>query len=365
MSGDGFFTFTDADPSQWLPKGIVDEREEHDAGAYASFALPQGSASRSASDDNSRGSFDSFGVKSKVLGSVLYDDEGLIPPGLGGHAYVDKSTSPKSTASPTAAFVADAEFGAAAASGSRLRGPSGPRRAGQGVEEEEQQVASIEVMANGGLRLRVTLLAAGFVIGASGASIREIMRHTGSTIQSWTQQPEMGVYHRPCRVFCIQGLPESVMAASNIIHEAVERYKELCEGKRRGEFVQRLQYIRGVEFSYQPPPKNAVPNAASVNGATRQGTNPLLMPRQPTNAANETMRLLAAAQAQRAAMQHYQNLAAQSYAAGLAAGAKRGHVPAISAMSAMPDSENPFAAAQMPNPSDFFTAFSAQTRPNV
>ena len=133
MSGDGFFTFTDADPSQWLPKGIVDEREEHDAGAYASFALPQGSASRSASDDNSRGSFDSFGVKSKVLGSVLYDDEGLIPPGLGGHAYVDKSTSPKSTASPTAAFVADAEFGAAAASGSRLRGPSGPRRAGQGA----------------------------------------------------------------------------------------------------------------------------------------------------------------------------------------------------------------------------------------
>jgi hypothetical protein len=42
-----------------------------------------------------------------------------------------------------------------------------------------------------------------------------------------------------------------------------------------------------------------------------------------------------------------------------------GHVPAISAMSAMPDSENPFAAAQMPNPSDFYTAFSAQTRPNV
>ena len=112
MSGDGFFTFTDADPSQWLPKGIVDEREEYDAGAYASFALPQGSGSRSASDDNSRGSFDSFGVKSKVLGSVLYEDEGLIPPGFGGHAYVDKSTSPKSTASPTAAFVADAEFGA-------------------------------------------------------------------------------------------------------------------------------------------------------------------------------------------------------------------------------------------------------------
>ena len=36
-------------------------------------------------------------------------------------------------------------------------------------------------------------------------------------------------------------------AAPEIVHQAVERYKELCEGKRRGEFVQRQQRIRGVE----------------------------------------------------------------------------------------------------------------------
>ena len=224
--------------------------------------------------------------------------------------------------------------------GVNRKGPSGPRRAGQGVEEEEQQVASIEVMPNGGLKLRVTLLAAGFVIGSSGASIREIMRHTGSTIQSWTQHPEVGGYHRPCRVFCIQGLAESVIAASNIIHEAVERYKELCEGKRRGEFVQRLQYIRGVEFSYQPPPKNAMPNAASVNG------QPILNGRLPATLLGsnhaETMKLLAAAQAQQAALQHYQNLAASSYAAGLAAGAKMGQ---LNSFGADVTTANPYGAA--------------------
>lgn len=35
------------------------------------------------------------------------------------------------------------------------------------------------------------------------------------------------------------------------------RYKDLCASKRRGAFVQRQQCIRGVEFSYQPPPRTA------------------------------------------------------------------------------------------------------------
>lgn len=78
--------------------------------------------SRSASDDNFRGLFDLFGVKLKVFGSVLYDDEGLILLGFGGYVYVDKLMLSKSTASSTAAFVADAEFGAAAVSGLRLCG---------------------------------------------------------------------------------------------------------------------------------------------------------------------------------------------------------------------------------------------------
>ena len=39
----------------------------------------------------------------------------------------------------------------------------------------------------------------------------------------------------------LPGQRKAVGAASEIIHQAVERYKELCEGKRRGEFVQRQQ----------------------------------------------------------------------------------------------------------------------------
>lgn len=304
MSMDGFFSYTENDPSLWLPKGIVDGTDDS---TTVPFALP-GGLSPPTETENSE--VQEMARRAKMT-SILPDEQSLLL-GYAAQALVEQQTVANGGIGGTHAPAADELNGALTG---RLRGPSGPRRAGQGVEEEEQQVASIEVMANGGLRLRVTLLAAGFVIGASGASIREIMRHTGSTIQSWTQPPEAGVYHRPCRVFCIQGNPESVMAASNLIHEAVERYKELCEGKRRGEFVQRLQYIRGVEFSYQPPPKNVVPNAASVN-VSRTGN--LTSP----NAANETLQLLAAAQAQRDAMQHYQNLAASSYAAGLAAGAK-------------------------------------------
>ncbi len=151
------------------------------------------------------------------------------------------------------------------------KGPSGPRRAGEGVEEEEQAVVAMEWLPGGGLQLCVTLLAAGFVIGSSGASVREITQHTGAVIQSWTQQPQPGGYHRPTRIFRLQGPRKSVASASEIIHQAVERYKELCEGKRRGEFVQRAQRIRGVEFSYQPPPRSAAPQAAALGGVKGAG----------------------------------------------------------------------------------------------
>ena len=151
------------------------------------------------------------------------------------------------------------------------KGPSGPRRAGEGVEEEDQAVVAMEWLPGGGLQLCVTLLAAGFVIGSSGASVREITQHTGAVIQSWTQQPQPGGYHRPTRIFRLQGPRKSVASASEIIHQAVERYKELCEGKRRGEFVQRAQRIRGVEFSYQPPPRSAAPQAAALGGVKGAG----------------------------------------------------------------------------------------------
>jgi len=60
------------------------------------------------------------------------------------------------------------------------------------------------------------------------------------------------------------------------------------------------------------------------------------------------MKMLAAAQAQRAAMQHYQTLAASSYAAGLAAGAKMGQLPSMGDNS----------QGSYPAPGDFFSTFS-------
>lgn len=52
-----------------------------------------------------------------------------------------------------------------------------------------------------------------------------------------------------------------VQAAVALIEQAVAKYKDLCDCKRRGEFVQREHMINGVEFYYQPPPRKAFANA--------------------------------------------------------------------------------------------------------
>ena len=99
-----------------------------------------------------------------------------------------------------------------------------------------------------GARVRVTLLAAGFVIGASGASVRELSMKTNTTIQSWTEAPGgrdvrtrwhenhghfSGKVANPTRVFRIKGTAESVSDAASIIREAVARYNELCADKKK------------------------------------------------------------------------------------------------------------------------------------
>ena len=321
MNPDYFLSSSDTYPSQWLPKGIVDGEDDSSTLIFVRHTLPSWKLK-----GLTRGGIGGPQMQldnSKVVGSVLYDVEGLLPT-VSQSTVVEPSTSPKSTThlggEPSDNFAGGARSRSFRSS---TRGSGcGRREAASGVYRDHAK-RRIEVASDVTRRW--------FCHRASGASIREIMRHTGSTIQSWTQQPEEGVYHRPCRVFCIQGNPESVLAASNIIHEAVERYKELCEGKRRGEFVQRLQYIHGVEFSYQPPPKNVVPNAASVNGvgtgfARQGGSNPLLS-RQTGNGKpmNDTMRYMAL-QAQQHALQREQSAMQQAYAAGLAAGAKMSHV---------------------------------------
>lgn len=124
-----------------------------------------------------------------------------------------------------------------------------------------------------------------------------------------------GSYRRPTRVFRIQGRKRAVQAAAEIIQEAVQRcgphwplplpsqhlqsssrgaigassepppsppprvpppppaalsYRELNESKMRGEFVQRQQIIRGVEFSYQPPPRANMTGQASAGSPARR-----------------------------------------------------------------------------------------------
>ncbi len=58
-----------------------------------------------------------------------------------------------------------------------------------------------------------------------------------------------------------------MQTAVALIEQAVAKYKDLCECKRRGEFVQREHIINGVEFYYQPPPRKAFALAAAAAAA--------------------------------------------------------------------------------------------------
>jgi len=192
------------------------------------FALKGGSTSSST---------DAFALTSDV-DAILNGGKPFVPSAAGA---IPASELAKSTATTTPV----------------VQGPSGPRMPGQGVEEQEQVVVSTETDENGGVRVRVTLLAAGFVIGNAGASVREITQHTGASIRSWTQPAEyfFGGFSRPTRVFCVEGDPAAIAEATELIYAAVDRYRALCEMKKRGEFVQRSQKIKGVEFLFQPPPR--------------------------------------------------------------------------------------------------------------
>lgn len=110
--------------------------------------------------------------------------------------------------------------------------------------------------------LHVTLLASGFVIGPRGTSIRDICNRTNTDIRSWT---ENGL-PRPVRVFVIAGARTAVTDALDIICQAVDRYKALCEGALAGRCVTRQQHVAGIDFMYQPPPRAAVPHAAALRG---------------------------------------------------------------------------------------------------
>jgi hypothetical protein len=135
---------------------------------------------------------------------------------------------------------------------------AGPRRPGEGTENEQQGIIGAVQLPGGAASLHITLLAAGFIIGKlsaparfpgvfpqtyisscsittgpSGSSVRDIMRQTGCDIKSWTEASN-AYSHRPSSTFIIEGEPGAVTHAIEIMIAAVDRYKELCEGKCQG-----------------------------------------------------------------------------------------------------------------------------------
>lgn len=74
--------------------------------------------------------------------------------------------------------------------------------------------------------------------------------YSGCDIKSWTEQAA-GRSRRPCRVFVLEGEEADILAAITIMTAAIDRYKDLCEGRCCGQAVGRVQRIMGVEFSYQ------------------------------------------------------------------------------------------------------------------
>ena len=61
--------------------------------------------------------------------------------------------------------------------------------------------------------------------------MRDICKVTGADIKSWTEP----VGNRPCRTYVIEGEPRTVMHALEIVCDAVDHYKRLCEGAFCGE----------------------------------------------------------------------------------------------------------------------------------
>jgi hypothetical protein len=142
--------------------------------------------------------------------------------------------------------------------------PSGPRRPGEGVEDEDQGIIAAEATPTGGARLCVTLLAAGFIIGPAGASVKALAAATGTHVRSWNGAVAVGGRARRVRTLVVEGPPGAVVAALAILDAAVARYKELCGGAHAGRPADRVQRVRGVPFFYAPPPRGAVPLAAPL-----------------------------------------------------------------------------------------------------
>ena len=139
---------------------------------------------------------------------------------------------------------------------------TGKRPAGIGTENEQQEIIMAEKSENGVI-IRVTLLAAGFIVGPNGASIHQIEAITGARVYSYNRSNDRAVA-RPSRQFHVEGPPSVVQHAVDIICHAIQLYKDLAEGNHKGMTVKRMHKLDNVLFRYEPPPRSKVPFAAQV-----------------------------------------------------------------------------------------------------
>ena len=104
---------------------------------------------------------------------------------------------------------------------------AGPRKLHEGTAEMEHRVLKVvDDPHNSFTEMHVTLLAAGFVIGPSGQSVRAICEKSGAHIQSSTRS---GV-HGPHRRFAILGNDKCRTNAQHIIESAINLYQQLFRG---------------------------------------------------------------------------------------------------------------------------------------
>lgn len=134
---------------------------------------------------------------------------------------------------------------------------------GQVYSKSEQQEILMAEKGESGVKVCVTLLAAGFILGPNGASIRQIEAISGAQIYSYNRSCDR-ILSRPSRQFQIEGPPSVAQHAADIICHAIQLYKDLTEGKLRGRTVKRMHRIDNVLFRYDPPPRTTVPFAAQV-----------------------------------------------------------------------------------------------------
>eukprot|EP01025_Chloroclados_australasicus_P041394 TRINITY_DN4384_c0_g1_i1.p1 TRINITY_DN4384_c0_g1~~TRINITY_DN4384_c0_g1_i1.p1 ORF type:complete len:379 (+),score=15.00 TRINITY_DN4384_c0_g1_i1:295-1431(+) len=136
----------------------------------------------------------------------------------------------------------------------------GPREGEEGLWEGEQKILSAVVKDQHcrHVMLEITLLAAGFIVGSKGVSVTKIWHKTGASIRSYSSKSTQ----RTTRIFNIQGTHFQVLQTISIIVEAVDRYKELVDGKYADQVVESLQEIQGITFEYCPPPIEANPLSA-------------------------------------------------------------------------------------------------------